>query len=158
MNKKNVIWIIVFVIFLVVASCVGVVVYVKQPIDFVGYLLGGFLASFVIGWFWSWYFFNKGVKQELEKEVNELKDFLEKLHKRQIENSLNMYKNRLVHQLESDIALIWNVRPGATVGCSEEDCDVHAMDNADEKYYEVYNKIQEESEKILKSLLEKITD
>ena len=117
--------------------------------NILSFLFGGFVSSFLI----SLYFYHKCYKRDLDEltknfdqQFVEQRDFLNKFHDINKKTLLTMYKNRLVNQLKNDMAIIWNVRPGAT------NYDIHAMENVDKKYYKMCKTIVERSENILKNL------
>ena len=126
--------------------------------------IGGWVASFII----SWLFYNFSVKKEiaeavektkkdveenLNEQFNQYREFLNKVHDKSTESLLRMYKTHLVNQLENDMAKVWDVRPGATVGADASLLDPTAMDNADDKYYKMYQSIHKHSEDLFNSIL-----
>ena len=126
--------------------------------------IGGWAASFII----SGLFYKFSIKKEIAKVIEETTknveselnnqfsqhcESLNKLHNESEEVILKMYKTRLVNQLENDMAEIWDVRPGATVGADASLLDHTAMDNADDKYYKMYHKIHERSDEILNDVI-----
>lgn len=127
-------------------------------------LIGGWVASFII----SWLFYNFSVKKEiaeavertkkdveenLNEQFNQYCGFLNKLHDKVKESILRMYKDRLVSQLNDDMAEIWGVRPGAANGTDVSLLDHTAMNNADNKYCSVLQSIHERSENLFNSIL-----
>ena len=130
--------------------------------NIISFLFGGWLASFIISFIISLLFYIIGYKKELDKLTEDLnqqftkqQNFLNKIHNEREKSLLKMYKNRLVHQLENDIANIWDVRPGAMVSANLKNVDINAMVNADEKYYKTFEAIVNRSEEIINKLLEK---
>ena len=128
------------------------------------FLIGGFVSSFLI----SWFFYCKSVKKEIAKateqtkkdvenslneQFNQYREFLNKVHGKSKETLLKMFKTRLVNQLEGDMAEIWDVRPGATVRTDASRLDITAMANADDKYYKMSEAIEKSSEAIYKDIL-----
>ena len=129
-------------IIVVIATFIGISIYCKK-MHSSDSLIGGWVASFII----SWLFYSFSVKKEIAKveenlneQFNQYREFLNKVHGKSTESLLKTYKTRLVDQLESDMAEIWDVRPGA-------------MDNADDKYSEIYKKLHERSDEILNNII-----
>ena len=130
----------------------------------ISFSLGGFLSSIII----SRHYFYKGVKKEIAEAVEKTKKdvedslnkqfkhyhkFLNKVNDKSTESLLRKYKTLLVDQLKSDMAKIWDVRPGATVGADVSLLDPTAMDNADDKYYKMLDSIHKRSEDLFNSIL-----
>lgn len=116
-------------------------------LSILGFFVGGFASSYII----SYYFYHKGYKKDLDELTKDLnqqfakhKKDLNKVYDTSKKSLLKMYKNKLVHQLNNDIAKIFDVKLGAMA---------NAMDNADEKYCKIYKAINEQSENILNDIL-----
>ena len=104
--------------------------------NILSFLFGGFVSSFLI----SLYFYHKCYKRDLDEltknfdqQFVEQRDFLNKFHDINKKTLLTMYKNRLVNQLKNDMAIIWNVRPGAT------NYDIHDMEGFNRDSEELLN-------------------
>ena len=126
--------------------------------------ISGWAASFIISWLF--YSFSvkkeianaieettKNVESELNNQFNRYRESLNGIHNESKKVLLKMYENQLVSQLEADMAEIWDVRPGATIG---EDADPTAMDNADGKYFKMYDKLHERSAEIANDIMKNL--
>ena len=145
----------IIAIIVVIAMFIGISIYCKK-MHFSDSLIGGWVASFII----SWLFYSFSVKKEIAKveenlneQFNQYREFLNKVHGKSTESLLKTYKTLLVDQLESDMAEIWDVRPGAIVGTDVSLLDPTAMDNADDKYSKIYKKLHERSDEILNNII-----
>ena len=127
-------------------------------------LFGGFLSSIII----SWYYFYKGVKEEiatvvektkkdvkddLNKQFKQHREFLNNLHNKSKEVILRKYKDDLVNRLENDMAKIWDIRPGANTSATRSQRDSTAINTKDNKYYKMFDSINKHSEDLFNSIL-----
>ncbi|MDY4832023.1 MAG: hypothetical protein SO161_05770, partial [Treponema sp.] len=62
----------------------------------------------------------KDVKDDLNKQFKQHREFLNNLHNKSKEVILRKYKDDLVNRLENDMAKIWDIRPGANTSATRQ--------------------------------------